>query len=93
MKACPGTVLAAIAALFLLATFPLPTLAQEAGAATGSPVKKPAEHVYVSLVTELGAVTLDLDATHAPLTTANFLKYVDSKRLDGATFYLSRHAP
>lgn len=34
-----------------------------------------------------GDVVLALDPTHAPLTTANFLRYVDQKRLDGVTFY------
>ncbi|WP_260923995.1 peptidylprolyl isomerase [Novosphingobium sp. 9] len=34
---------------------------------------------------------LALDRTHAPLTTANFLKYVDSKRMDGALFYRAMH--
>ncbi|MEJ2458043.1 MAG: peptidylprolyl isomerase [Novosphingobium sp.] len=36
-------------------------------------------------------ITIDLDKTHAPLTTANFLKYVDSKRMDGAVFYRAMH--
>ena len=30
---------------------------------------------------------LELDAAHAPVTTANFLRYVDQKRYDGAVFY------
>ena len=40
----------------------------------------------VELVTDLGAIRLQL-STKAPLTTANFLAYVDSGRLSGATFY------
>jgi len=32
---------------------------------------------------------LELDAAHAPVTTANFLRYVDQKRYDGAVFYRS----
>jgi len=72
------------AALALLAA-PLassPVLAQEA---------VPAEYVYVALTMPQGVVTLALDKTHAPLTTANFLKYVDSKKMDGAVFYRAMH--
>lgn len=80
-----GRVFAAVAVLFVLG-LAMPAMAGEAAA-----VQAPVEHVYVSLVTEAGAITLDLDATRAPLTTANFLKYVDRKRLDGATFYRAMH--
>ncbi|EIZ80771.1 peptidyl-prolyl cis-trans isomerase A (cyclophilin A) [Novosphingobium sp. Rr 2-17] len=50
-----------------------------------------AEHVYVALVTATGTITLDLDKGRAPLTVANFLKYVDTKRFDGAVFYRAMH--
>lgn len=43
--------------------------------------------VRVLLHTELGDILLGLDAQHAPITSANFLRYVDQKRLDGSTFY------
>ena len=43
--------------------------------------------VRVAMQTSLGPVVLDLDRTHAPITTANFLRYVDQHRLDGVTFY------
>jgi peptidyl-prolyl cis-trans isomerase A (cyclophilin A) len=43
--------------------------------------------VRVVLQTAAGAITLELEAERAPLTTTNFLRYVDQKRLDGATFY------
>lgn len=46
----------------------------------------------VVLSTSLGAITLDLAADKAPITVANFLKYVDAKRLDGAVFYRAVHA-
>jgi peptidyl-prolyl cis-trans isomerase A (cyclophilin A) len=32
-----------------------------------------------------------LDKTHAPITTANFLRYVDAHRFDGETFYRALH--
>jgi peptidyl-prolyl cis-trans isomerase A (cyclophilin A) len=43
--------------------------------------------VRVVLTTEMGAITLDLDNKHAPITTQNFVRYVDGKRLDGTVFY------
>jgi peptidyl-prolyl cis-trans isomerase A (cyclophilin A) len=41
----------------------------------------------VTLVTSTGAVELELAADKAPISAANFLAYVDRKRLDGASFY------
>lgn len=41
----------------------------------------------VVLSTGMGAITIELDRLHAPVTTANFLKYVDQKRYDGISFY------
>jgi peptidyl-prolyl cis-trans isomerase A (cyclophilin A) len=38
------------------------------------------------LTTALGAITVELDP-RAPVTTANFLRYVDQKRFDGIVFY------
>lgn len=43
--------------------------------------------VRVLLETELGAITLELDHRRAPITTANFVRYVDEHRLNGAAFY------
>jgi peptidyl-prolyl cis-trans isomerase A (cyclophilin A) len=39
------------------------------------------------MTTSEGPITLALEKERAPLTTANFLRYVDQKRLDGVTFY------
>jgi peptidyl-prolyl cis-trans isomerase A (cyclophilin A) len=41
----------------------------------------------VVLHTELGDVTLEVDQVHAPITAANFLRYVDARRWDGVEFY------
>jgi peptidyl-prolyl cis-trans isomerase A (cyclophilin A) len=41
----------------------------------------------VVITTTQGAMTLELFADKAPITTGNFLKYVDRKLYDGATFY------
>ena len=46
-----------------------------------------AEQVRVRLETEAGAIDLELDARRAPITTANFLAYVDQGRFDGTRFY------
>lgn len=43
--------------------------------------------VRVALVTSLGTITLDLERARAPITTANFLRYLDQRRLDGIVFY------
>lgn len=41
----------------------------------------------IRLDTEAGPIVLELYADKAPNTVANFLRYVDDKRYDGATFY------
>lgn len=43
--------------------------------------------VRVALTTTLGTIVLELDSKRAPVTTANYLRYVDQKRLDGTVFY------
>lgn len=43
--------------------------------------------VRVALVTAQGRIVLELEKERAPITTANFLRYVDGKRLDGVNFY------
>ena len=48
--------------------------------------------VRVRLDTAAGAITLALDARHAPRTVANFLLYVDDGRLDGARFFRAARA-
>lgn len=48
--------------------------------------------VLVSLETSLGAIVIALKAKQAPLTTANFLRYVDGKLYDGASFWRSAKA-
>jgi peptidyl-prolyl cis-trans isomerase A (cyclophilin A) len=51
----------------------------------------PAADVYVAIRTDQGTITLDLDAAHAPVTTANFLHYVDTRKFDGTKFYRAMH--
>jgi peptidyl-prolyl cis-trans isomerase A (cyclophilin A) len=47
----------------------------------------------VVITTTVGAITVELAADKAPITTANFLKYVDRKLYDGATFYRASKPP
>jgi peptidyl-prolyl cis-trans isomerase A (cyclophilin A) len=42
--------------------------------------------VKVLVDTDLGEIELDIDAGRAPLTAANFLKYLDGKYFDGGSF-------
>lgn len=54
--------------------------------APAAPKPKP-ETVFVRLETSAGTILLELEKGRAPITTANFLRYVDAKKLDGETFY------
>lgn len=70
----------------LLIAAPTPPLAQSA--APARPQEAPKEDlVRVALETEAGRIVLALDRARAPITTANFLRYVDARRLDGINFY------
>ncbi len=62
-----------------------------APAPKASPPVPEADVVRVALNTEKGEIVIALDARRAPVTTRNFLAYVDQHRLDGTTFY--RAAP
>ncbi|MFA7262146.1 MAG: peptidylprolyl isomerase [Caulobacter sp.] len=41
----------------------------------------------VTIETAPGSITLELYGDKAPITVANFLRYIDEKRFDGAEFY------
>lgn len=43
--------------------------------------------VRVALTTSEGEILVEVDVARAPVTAANFLRYVDQRRFDGATFY------
>ena len=47
------------------------------------------DEVKVALDTSAGRIVLALDKARAPVTTANFLKYVDAGRYNGESFYRS----
>ena len=56
-----------------------------------APEPKPNPHIIIT--TAVGVITVELAADKAPITTANFLKYVDRKLYDGATFYRASKPP
>jgi peptidyl-prolyl cis-trans isomerase A (cyclophilin A) len=59
--------------------------------ATAAPARprhaRPAPLPKVAIVTSEGTITAVLEAKRAPITTANFLRYVDAHRFDGTYFY------
>ena len=59
-----------------------------ASAPASAPERAPATSRVV-LHTSQGDIVLALETQRAPITAANFLRYVDQKRLDGSTFYRS----
>lgn len=66
------------------------TIANESRPTEKAPEPLP-DFVRVRLTTGMGDIVLDLDHRHAPITTANFVRYVEEGRLDGTSFY--RAAP
>ena len=58
-------------------------------AQAGTPGKEApaADLVHVALDTEKGRILLALDRGRAPVSTANFLRYVEAGRFNGITFY------
>lgn len=73
-------------AFALLALVTAPAVAQEAPAPAATPAPQ-VELTKVRLTTDAGPIVIGVDHVHAPVTAANFLKYVDQKKLDGITFY------
>ena len=60
--------------------------------ATPAPPKTYAT-VRVVLTTNLGPITVALEKERAPITSANFLRYVDQKRFNGISFFRRSQAP
>ena len=69
--------------LAVLSLFLLPSLASATEVDSGATP----DTIRVEMTTEHGVITLDLYDEAAPLTVANFLRYVDAGHMDGATFY------
>ena len=88
---CAGPMKYRLLAAAFLALLSGPALAQTA-APTGSPPARE-DLVPVAIDTSLGRIVVALDRARAPITTGNFLHYVDTHRFDGQNFYRSMHVP
>lgn len=64
--------------LALAALFAAPLAAQDT---------PPPRTDLVALETTMGTITVRIETERAPITAANFLRYVDEKRFDGIVFY------
>jgi peptidyl-prolyl cis-trans isomerase A (cyclophilin A) len=65
----------------------------QAPAPAAAPPPATSTNPRVIITTEVGAITVELAADKAPITTANFLKYVDRRLYDGTTFYRASKPP
>src|SRR4051794_16394696 len=81
--------LLALAALALAA----PALAQMAPAPAPPPAVAAKPNPRVRLETAQGPIVIELAADKAPITVANYLKYVDRGLFNGATFYRASRPP
>jgi peptidyl-prolyl cis-trans isomerase A (cyclophilin A) len=79
-----------ILAAALLAALSAPAFSQTPATSAQTPAPK-VELVPVEIDTSLGRIVVALDKTDAPVSTANFLHYVDTHRYDGETFYRAMH--
>ena len=70
----------------MIARFAMLALLCAAAAPARAAPPQPAT-VDVTLKTGAGTIVLALERAKAPLTTANFLRYIDAKRFDGTFFY------
>jgi len=76
-----------VIAAALAATLVSPALAQAVHQAPPQVPAAQSELVPVAIETDKGRIVVALDKSRAPLTTANFLQYVESGKLDGESFY------
>lgn len=76
-----------IRALLAAVLIAAPALAQEAAPAAPAAPEKVWKTEHVRLETAAGPILIALEVERAPITSANFLKYVDQRKFDGATFY------
>lgn len=68
----------------------LPWALGAGGVAVAAP--PPDDPVRVVIETEMGAFELEIDVGRAPVTAANFLRYLDGGQYDGGTFFRTVHA-
>ena len=75
----------------LLSAFAATTAIAQTSAPPAAPPAAKEDLVPVASNTSLGRIVVALDRAHAPVTTANFLHYVDTHRFDGQNFYRAMH--
>ena len=75
----------------LLSAFAATTAIAQTSAPPAAPPAAKEDLVPVAIDTSLGRIVVALDRAHAPVTTANFLHYVDTHRFDGQNFYRAMH--
>ncbi len=81
------------AAALLLLAIATPGIAQDLApqpSPSATPAVSPAPRpgtVRVTITTTRGPILIELEREKAPVTVANFLRYVDAKRFDGTAFY------
>jgi len=68
-------------------------IAAAAALAAGGPALAQPARPRVRLETEQGVIVVELAQDAAPVTVANFLRYVDAGRMDGAVFFRATQAP
>lgn len=80
---------AAAIMLMVMAVGSAPVAAQTAAAViTPAPAPAPVPAVqHVTLTTPQGTIIIAVEVERAPVSAANFLRYVDARRFDGVSFY------
>lgn len=78
-------------AMLLSAFVAAPLIAQGAPATLADGPAPSQDLVPIAIDTSAGRIVVALDRLHAPVTTANFLHYVDAHRFDGQSFYRAMH--
>src|SRR4051812_25592280 len=73
--------------LTLVLAVALPMRAFAADAAKAAKPAKAGANPVVVMKTSMGEIKVELDAANAPISTKNFLSYVDKKFYDGTIFH------
>ncbi len=76
-----------LALLALSGAVALPAFAQTTAGGTCEAAMKGSGPVKVKLATSMGPIVLELDKQKAPISTDNFVKYVDSGHYNGTVFH------
>ena len=88
MQSKAAVVAALAAALLAAGTGGCSRQTPEPGAARAKPAQRKGDPTpMVIMETSKGTVKIELDAVKAPVTVANFLRYVDEKAYDGTIFH------